>query len=63
MKSSELLDPAGAGKFIGVSKPTWLSMVQKNQAPKPIVLGKRIFWPKSVLEKWISEGCQLKESE
>lgn len=61
MKSSELLDPAGAGKFIGVSKPTWLSMVQKNQAPKPIVLGKRIFWAKTTLENWIKSGFQNNE--
>jgi predicted DNA-binding transcriptional regulator AlpA len=58
MKSSELLDPTSAGKFIGVSKLTWLSMVQKKQVPKPIVLGKRTFWPKSVLEKWIASGCK-----
>lgn len=58
MKSSELLDPTGAGKFVGVSKITWLSMVAQSQAPKPVVLGKRNFWSKSVLEKWISEGCQ-----
>jgi len=58
MKSSELLDPASAGKFVGVSKITWLSMVAQSQAPKPIVLGKRNFWSKSVLEKWISSGAE-----
>ena len=58
MKSSELLDPASAGKFVGVSKITWLSMVAQSQAPKPIVLGKRNFWSKSVLEKWISVGAE-----
>ena len=52
---SRLLNIKQNSQFLHISESTLRRLVDKDQIPKPIKIGKRVLWDKEKLEKWIDD--------
>ena len=52
---SRLLSIKQTSQFLHISESTLRRLVDKDQIPKPIKIGKRVLWDKEKLEKWIDD--------
>jgi len=53
--NSRLLNIKQTSQFLHISESTLRRLVDKDQIPKPIKIGKRVLWDKEKLEKWIDD--------
>jgi predicted DNA-binding transcriptional regulator AlpA len=57
-----LLTSSQAVNLIGVSLRTWYAWDQIGKIPKPINIGKKLFWKKDELLAWIDAGCPKRDN-
>jgi len=55
--SNLLLPTAEAAKLCGVSIRTWYTWDQLGKIPKPIHVGRKLFWRRDELSAWIDAEC------
>ena len=55
---NEFFKASDVAKLMGLSLPTVELMLARKQIPEPVFFGKRKFWPKGEMKKWISSGCK-----
>jgi predicted DNA-binding transcriptional regulator AlpA len=55
--SSILLPTAEAAKLCGVSIRTWYTWDQLGKIPKPLRVGRKLFWRRDEITAWIDEHC------
>ena len=54
---SKLLDVNAVAALIGASSRTVRRLADWGRMPRPVSLGRMVRWQRSVIEKWIREGC------
>lgn len=52
-----VLAARAAAHLCGVSRSTWLRQLAMDRIPRPIRLGRRVFWRREELIEWIRAGC------
>ena len=55
--SSILLPSAEAAKLCGVSVRSWYTWDQLGKIPKPVRIGRKLFWRRDELLAWIDQEC------
>jgi len=52
-----LLGASQAAELCGCSERTWRSWHNAGLIPKPIRIGRSIFWRPEALREWVEAGC------
>jgi len=55
--SSLLLSTAETAKLLGVSIRTWYTWDQLGKIPKPVRIGRKLFWRRDEITAWIEAEC------
>jgi len=55
--STILLPSAEAAKLCGVSVRSWYTWDQLGKIPKPVRIGRKLFWRRDELLAWIDQDC------
>jgi len=53
----QLLDIHAAAQICGLDAPTFKDLFDFGDAPMPLIIGGMARWSRSVLDKWIANGC------
>lgn len=56
-----LLPTVEAAQLLGVSVRTWYTWDQLGKIPKPLHIGRKLFWRHDELLAWIDDGCPERE--
>ncbi|MDR1926009.1 MAG: helix-turn-helix domain-containing protein [Planctomycetaceae bacterium] len=56
-----LLTSSQTASIIGVSLKTWRTWDQLGKIPKPILIGRKLFWRKDELIDWIENDCPKRD--
>jgi len=56
-----LLTSSQTAKIIGVTIRTWYVYDQLGKVPKPVRIGRKLFWHKDELYAWINSGCPKRD--
>ena len=56
-----LLTSSQTAKIIGVTLRTWYVYDQLGKVPKPVRIGRKLFWHKDELYAWIYAGCPKRD--
>ncbi|MDR1052988.1 MAG: helix-turn-helix domain-containing protein [Planctomycetaceae bacterium] len=62
MNDQILLSSTQSTKLIGVTQRTWYSWDALGKIPKPIRIGKKLFWKRDELFAWIDANCPKREN-
>lgn len=54
----ELIDQHEVAKLLGVTTRTLRTWIKTGQVPRPIRIGRKQFWVKSVLDAWLKDRAQ-----
>ncbi len=52
-----MLTVNGVAEMLACSPRSVYRLVDAGRIPKPVKLGGMIRWPRSQIERWITEGC------
>lgn len=62
----ELIDHHAVAQYLRVTTRTLRTWIRNAQIPEPIVIGRKQFWVKSVLDAWMKKraenGCEQQPS-
>ena len=58
-----LLSAPNAALICGVSERTWWKLLVLGLVPKPVSLGRRRLWSRTVLEDWVASSCRPPTTE
>jgi len=56
-----LLTARDAALICGISARTWRTWDLMGYTPRPVHVGKSVFWKYRELDKWIDAGCPKRE--
>jgi predicted DNA-binding transcriptional regulator AlpA len=56
-KEQILLTSSQTANLFGVSLRTWYTWDQIGKIPKPLKIGKKLFWRRDELLEWIDSDC------
>lgn len=54
----QLIDHHAVAQYLHVTTRTLRTWIRKAQIPEPIVIGRKQFWVKPVLEAWLTDRAQ-----
>ena len=57
MNDQILLPTANAAGLLGVSIRTWYTWDQLGKIPKPVRVGRKLFWRRDELLSWVDADC------
>ncbi len=56
-ESPALLDSQQVARLLNVSSRHVIRLVQRDELPRPMRLGRLVRWPRQALLDWIAAGC------
>jgi predicted DNA-binding transcriptional regulator AlpA len=62
MNEQILLSSTQSARLTGVTLRTWYSWDALGKIPKPIRIGKKLFWKRDELFAWIDANCPKREN-